>query len=360
MFKTKYQEILELIDYIDPIKYGKTRNFYNGAVTKLSPYISRGVISTKFVLEQVLERGYDPDEIEPFIKELCWRDYFQRVWQHKDINQDIRFTQSDVRMKGISQCVVDGKTGIEGIDFAIRELMNTGYMHNHARMYTAALACNHSGSHWYEPAKWMYYYLLDGDWASNACSWQWVAGANSSKKYVANQENISKYSGKKQTDTFLDVPYEKIDSVKAPDVFKQTAKFKLVTNLPETNHPEINDNLPTAVYTYYNLDPTWRREEKMNRVLLLEPSMFNEYPVSDRCLQFALDLCQNIPGIQVFVGEFSDLQLNDSICYYKEHPLSKHFVGVKDQRDWIHPERNGYYASFFAYWNTKEKIAVEY
>jgi deoxyribodipyrimidine photo-lyase len=79
---------LEKLDEIDPVKYGRTRNYVNGAVTCLSPYISRGVISTKQVLEVVLEKGYPISEIESFVKELCWRDYFQRVGQVKDLNME--------------------------------------------------------------------------------------------------------------------------------------------------------------------------------------------------------------------------------------------------------------------------------
>ena len=51
----------------------------------------------------------------------------------------------------------------------------------------------------------MYYHLLDGDWASNALSWQWVAGSNANKKYYANQDNINKYFNSSQKQTFLDV-----------------------------------------------------------------------------------------------------------------------------------------------------------
>ena len=43
-------------------------------------------------------------------------------------------------------------------------------------------------------ANWMYFYLLDGDLASNSLSWQWICGANSNKKYIANQDNINKYT----------------------------------------------------------------------------------------------------------------------------------------------------------------------
>jgi deoxyribodipyrimidine photo-lyase len=54
MFPLAYAEILQRIRAIDPVKYGSTRNYINGAVTYLSPYISRGIISTKLILSEVL------------------------------------------------------------------------------------------------------------------------------------------------------------------------------------------------------------------------------------------------------------------------------------------------------------------
>ena len=75
-FKTNYNEVLELIDHIDPVSYCKNRNYVNGNVTKLSPYISRGVISTKQVLKVSLEKVNSFKSIEKFIQELVWRDYW--------------------------------------------------------------------------------------------------------------------------------------------------------------------------------------------------------------------------------------------------------------------------------------------
>ena len=69
IFPTSYSEILQRIRKIDPIRYGTTRNYINGAVSYLSPYISRGVISTKFIFSELLNRGYHPNMIEKFIQE---------------------------------------------------------------------------------------------------------------------------------------------------------------------------------------------------------------------------------------------------------------------------------------------------
>lgn len=72
-----YQELLDRIDKIDPAEYARSRNFLNGAVTRLSPYISRGVIHTRTVYERVMARGYTFQEAEKLIQELAWRDYWQ-------------------------------------------------------------------------------------------------------------------------------------------------------------------------------------------------------------------------------------------------------------------------------------------
>ena len=77
MFTTKFEEILLLIDQIDPKKYAHTRNYGDGDITKLSPYISRGVISTKMIYSLLVEKGFQLNEMEAFVKELAWRDYFQ-------------------------------------------------------------------------------------------------------------------------------------------------------------------------------------------------------------------------------------------------------------------------------------------
>ena len=94
---------------IDPVKYGSTRNYINGAVTHLSPYISRGVISTKFILTEVLKKGYKPAQIEKFIQELAWRDYWQQLWIAKGaaINKDLKHPQSPVSNSSISKSIVD-------------------------------------------------------------------------------------------------------------------------------------------------------------------------------------------------------------------------------------------------------------
>jgi len=359
-FSTNYESVIEKINTINPEKYSKTRNFLNGDITYLSPYISRGVISTKQVMSIVLKNGFTFLQCEKLIQELAWREYYQRIWQIKkeQIWDDLKQAQPAVSHYEMLTALLNCNTEIQVIDEQINELFESGYVHNHIRMYIASIACNIGKAHWKIPAKWFYYHLLDGDIASNNCSWQWVAGSFSSKKYYCNQENINKYTHTNQTDTFLDNSYEQIVSIQVPDSLTKTTSLKLHTVLPDTKIPSLDLSKPTLIYNSYNLDSTWRANENVNRVLLLEPSHFNENPVSEKVLKFVLALSKNIPGIQVFVGEITEILVlyNESninimeVIISKEHPAFEYYPGIKDQRDWMFPSVNGYYPSFFSFW----------
>jgi deoxyribodipyrimidine photo-lyase len=98
-------------------------------------------------------------------------------------------------------------------------------------------------------------------------------------------------------------------------------------------------------------------------VLLLEPSHFNQYPVSDKVIEFIIGLSKNIEGLQIFTGEIEEIKniykannaWSDQKIISKEHPAFVYYPGIKDQRDWMFPEVNGYYPSFFSYWKKAER-----
>ena len=347
--------LIEVISKLDVSAYARTRNFKNGAVSKLSPYISRGVISTKFVLEILLKKENDKKKMEKFFQELVWRDYWQKIWQrNQNLLTDLKYPQHPVKFRSIPKAIVEAETGISAMDECIQEFYETGYIHNHMRMYIAAVCCNIGQYHWLNPAQWMYYNLLDGDWGSNALSWQWVAGTTRQKKYIANQENINKYFSTHDFNTFLNKSYEELYSFnEIPEVLKPTSSLTLKTNLPEERKLKIDDKKDTYVFNSYNLDPMWSKNKDVNRILLLEPSHFSTYPVSEHVLSFILKMASEIKDIQIAVMEFD--QLHELLptkkeIHYKEHPFSNHYKGVLTERDWIFPnvEATG---SFFNYWN---------
>ena len=352
-FPTNYKQIVERLEHINPIKYAQTRNFTDGAVTYLSPYISRGVISLQQVLQHVL-KTYKPYQIEKFIQELAWREYWQRVWQSigDEIFTDIKQEQPEVTHRKMVAAIENASTGIEAIDSHIDQLYATGYMHNHLRMYISSICCNTAKAHWLQPSQWLYFHLLDGDLASNSLSWQWVAGSFSSKKYYCNQENINRYTNSQQQNTFLDKSYDVLTRMEIPEVLEEKTNFFPSTELPVKVTPNIVDALPIYIYNSYNLDPAWHSETPANRILLLEPVHFKKYPVSEKVMTFITDLSKNVEGIQIFAGSFSELKAlaTNNIIHYKAHPTTSHYTGISEKYDDLFPAVTGYFSSFSSYW----------
>ncbi|MFT4670224.1 MAG: deoxyribodipyrimidine photo-lyase, partial [Ulvibacter sp.] len=163
-----------------------------------------------------------------------------------------------------------------------------------------------------------------------------------------------------QTNTFLDVPYESFPSLEIPEILKDTPQLELKTPLPNHKTVIIDETLPTCIYNFYNLDPLWKKDISANRILLLEPSLFEQYPVSQKSIDFVINFSEeNIADIQIYVGEFNDLvkqqkQIVEKDIYYKEHPLNNHYKGTEEPRDWMF-DVQGYYPSFFAYWKKCKK-----
>ena len=361
VFPTDYESILKRIDEIDPVKYARSRNFIDGDVTYLSPYISRGVISVKMIKDIVFKRGYKMYEIEKFIQELAWREYWQRIWQSKgdEILSDLKQTQPDFVHRELPVAVLNHHTRIDAVDNYIEQLYEDNYMHNHVRMYLASIVCNIAKSHWLLPAKWLYFHLLDGDIASNHLSWQWTCGSASSKKYYCDQANISKYTGSNQRKSYLAEDYETLAEMAVPDILRKTSVPELSTVLPESASITIDPSIPTCIYNSYNLDPLWRKDENVNRVLLLEPSYFNKYPVSEKVFNFIIELSKNITNIKIFIGEFTDFErlyadLPKQIIF-KEHPAFTHYKGKCDSREWMAPSVTGNFNSFFSFWKKAER-----
>jgi deoxyribodipyrimidine photo-lyase len=204
---------------IEPIAYARTRNFGDGKISRLSPYIHHGVLSLNEVRNHALTTCKQPEQLSKFIQELAWRDFWQRVlMQHPEWAwEDIETYKTGFSAEDYAQILPDdiaqGRTGVACLDAFIHELTATGYIHNHARMYLASYVVHFRRIRWQAGAKWFLQHLLDGDVASNNLSWQWVASTFSNKPYIFNLENVDKYFSK-QVDTtphhnkLLDASYE--------------------------------------------------------------------------------------------------------------------------------------------------------
>ena len=170
--------------------YAKTRNHLEGKVTRLSPYLTHGFISMPDLFAQLPKLTLN----DKLAFEFGWREFFQHVWHRSGdaIFKDMRPALQDVRYSTtLPEDIRQGRTGLPVIDRAVYTLYETGYLHNHARMWLASYAVHLRKVHWRVAADWMYGHLLDGDLASNHLSWQWVAATFSSKPYLFNAENVA-------------------------------------------------------------------------------------------------------------------------------------------------------------------------
>lgn len=360
-FPTEYKKIVERIHDINANKYAKTRNHLTGAVTYLSPYLTRGVITLPQVRDIVLEK-FSKNDAMKLIQELAWREYFQKAYREKgdEIFNDLRFEQPNVEVRGeIPESIVNGQTGITIIDNSINELYETGYMHNHARMWVASIATNVGRCHFWEPSRWMYYHLLDGDLASNSLSWQWVAGSFASKQYVAHQElmNACAPNDQSQQGTFMDINREGILGMNVPAELEETIVPDLSVFLPIGDDVVLSDK-DLVIFHPWNLDPNYHAGEDVQKILVIEPSHFEKFPVSPKVMNFIVNLArENIKGIQIYVGEYTDLvQGFDGNIFYQYHKNVEHFTGVKEMQDELFPGVQGYYKNFFSFWKQCQKF----
>ncbi len=188
--------------------YAKSRNFDFGPerrsnVSMLSPFVRHRLILEREVLEATLAR-HNLATATKFIEEVFWRAYFKgwlehrpRVWNdyRTDLSRLVRSLESDGRLVERYTDAIEGKTGIDCFDAWVAELVSTGYLHNHARMWFASIWVFTLGLPWQLGADFFYRHLIDGDPASNTLSWRWVCGLHTKgKTYLARVDNITKYT----------------------------------------------------------------------------------------------------------------------------------------------------------------------
>ncbi len=188
--------------------YAARRNYDMGPgahtdVSTLSPYIRTRLLTEEEVLQTVLAR-YSVSTAEKFIQEVFWRTYWKgwlemrpAVWRsyQRDLRHALNDVQTQSGLRNEWQAACKGETGIDCFDAWAKELVATGYLHNHARMWFASIWTFTLRLPWALGADFFLRQLLDGDPASNTLSWRWVAGLQTpGKTYLARTSNISKYT----------------------------------------------------------------------------------------------------------------------------------------------------------------------
>jgi len=351
-FLCGYDELAIRMASIDPVQYKNTRNYLDGAVTWLSPFITHGIIGPSDIAYAVLQKHSTADCHNLFY-ELAWREYFHRVWEANGerIFSDMRKPCPASRYE-LPHAIVEANTGVHVIDHAISKLITHGFMHNHARMWVAGLCCNSGDTHWAPAARWMHYHLLDGDLASNTLSWQWIAGTFSNKRYVANQENVNKYSKTDQKGTCIDITYE------------QLAEFRILSELQDTAVPVMPQALPgepvsnrlpfsgtVALRSIWQLNAQWRSDAD-HQLLFIDSDLHSKWPMSTKRWQFILHWASLIPGLQVVQGTIKELNqaLENATVFRQSYTACRHWSAATHHRVWLYPEPDKPYNSFSQFW----------
>ena len=192
---------LEALEKFQVQGYAGTRNKLKGNVSRLSFYIRHGVLGIREVAESVRERfGKSYDAIK-FWQELGWRQFWRHLYGlwgdgiYED-REPAKVPLGNGTDSELPAEIAEGRTGLVCMDETVRELVETGYIHNHARMWFASFVVHFRKLGWKAGERFFYRHLLDGDPASNALSWQWVASTFSHRAYLFNRENIQENGGK--------------------------------------------------------------------------------------------------------------------------------------------------------------------
>ena len=167
--------------------YKEERNFPNiQATSMLSPYLNSGVVSSKWCLLKAKEFNNglldDGDKgIVHWVSEILWREFYRHIlYNFPKVSRDqpfISYTKNIPWREDLEDLNKwkEGKTGIPIVDAGMREMLETGWMHNRTRMIVAMFLSKNLLINWQEGEKYFMEHLVDGDLASNNGGWQWSA-----------------------------------------------------------------------------------------------------------------------------------------------------------------------------------------
>ncbi len=238
--------------------YAAARNTDRGpdkspTTSALSPYLRRRLLTEAEVVDAALA-AYGEEAAEKFVTEVFWRTYFKghlethpEAWTGylPEVEAQHRRLEDEPGLRRTYAAAVEGRTGIEGFDDWARELVATGWLHNHARMWFASIWIFSLRLPWALGADFFLRHLLDGDPASNTLSWRWVAGLHTrGKHYVARADNIRRYTEGRFDPAGLDEYPDSLDEEKPPREEKldpadppPTGEVALLLHLDDL-HPE--------------------------------------------------------------------------------------------------------------------------
>jgi deoxyribodipyrimidine photo-lyase len=185
-------------------EYSARRNYVetgHGNVSRLSAALRHRLITEDEVIrDSLVHFGFAA--AEKWLQEVCWRRYWKgwlevrsQVWTNW--RQRVRELRATLPQEVLEKAdaAAAGDSGVACMDVIARELIETGYLHNHARMWWASFWIHAEGLPWELGADFFFRHLLDADPASNTLSWRWVAGLQTpGKTYLVRLSNLEKYA----------------------------------------------------------------------------------------------------------------------------------------------------------------------
>ncbi len=172
-------------------------------VSLLSPAVRHRLVTETELVGAALDR-HGPRAAEKFVQEVFWRSYWKGwlelrpgVWDayRAELARDRAALATNGGLRKAYESAVAGATGIECFDAWMAELRESGWLHNHVRMWVASIWIFTLRLPWTLGADLFLHHLRDGDAASNTLSWRWVAGMQTpGKHYVARAENIARHT----------------------------------------------------------------------------------------------------------------------------------------------------------------------
>lgn len=170
------------------------------AVSRLSPVIRQRLVTEYELIESTLS-VYPFARVAKFVQEMLWRRYWKswlelrpNVWNdYRDAVIQLREGLRGYRARRVAE-IEEGRSGVAIMDYFTKELKETGYLHNHARMWFAGFWIHTEKLPWELGADFFYRHLLDADPASNTLSWRWVAGVQTwGRPYLTRLSNLRRF-----------------------------------------------------------------------------------------------------------------------------------------------------------------------
>jgi deoxyribodipyrimidine photo-lyase len=225
-------------------RYARERNYvtaHHRNVSQLSAALQHRLISQSEVVQEVLTR-HPFAAVEKFLQEVLWRSYWKGWMEmHPGIWTDSQSQLASCSEEQIHRAyaVATGHSGCAVMDDFARELIATGYLHNHARMWWASFWIHQQKLPWVLGARHFMKHLLDADAASNTLSWRWVAGIQTpGKSYLVRCDNIERYHHDPATEGF-----ELLNNIVPHHVIDTATR-------DATPLPSLPDSVPSSLTNY--------------------------------------------------------------------------------------------------------------